>query len=57
MAFKVLHDGKHHEYRVDLPTDTLNALRLDPARGEGPIEFDWIRLLNSSGEMVREWGF
>jgi arylsulfatase A-like enzyme len=55
--FKVHHDGKYHEVRVELPVDNLNALRLDPARGAGTIEFDWIWLLNSSGEKVREWNF
>ena len=42
---------------MELPTDTLNALRLDPARGEGTMEFNWIELLNRSGEAVSNWNF
>ncbi|RKX45210.1 MAG: N-acetylgalactosamine 6-sulfate sulfatase (GALNS), partial [Verrucomicrobia bacterium] len=57
VTFKVHHDGKHHEYRVDLPTDTLNAVRLDPSRGAGTMEIDWIRILDSRGEVVRSWEF
>ena len=57
VPFQVTHDNRHHGYKVKIPVETLNALRLDPSRGEGVIEIDWIRLMNKAGENVREWDF
>lgn len=56
-AFRVHHDGLSHEYRIQLPTENLNALRIDPARGVGHIKFDWIELIDNSGRKVRRWDF
>ena len=33
VSFPVQHDGTYHEYNVTVPVETLNAVRLDPARG------------------------
>ena len=57
VAFPVTHDGKHHEYSVEIPVDTLNALRLDPSRGPGAMEIDWIRVIDDSDKTVKEWDF
>jgi len=57
VEFEVAHDGRLHEYNVDIPVQTLDAIRIDPARGEGTIEFGWIELLNTAGEVVRKWDF
>ena len=56
-TFKVNHDGAWHEYAVGIPVEDLNGLRVDPARGAGNIEIDWIRIENASGRRIREWGF
>ncbi|QHI70068.1 sulfatase [Tichowtungia aerotolerans] len=57
VSFPVHHDGAYHEYEVSIPVDMLNAVRLDPSRGPGRMEIDWIRVFNSSGEAVCEWAF
>jgi hypothetical protein len=57
VAFPVIHDGKVHEYKVAVPVETLDALRLDPSRGAGTMEIDWIRIFNDSDQMVQEWDF
>ena len=57
VEFKVTHDGRHHEYNVDIPVENLDALRLDPSRGEGTIEIDWVRIINSQGEVIKPWEF
>ena len=57
VAFPVQHDGKYHEYKVEIPVETLNALRLDPSRGSGTMEFDSIQVLDHSGKTVQEWSF
>ncbi len=57
VVFQAQHDGKPHEYSVAIPVDTLDALRLDPSRGAGTMEIDWIRIIDSSGEVIRDWDF
>lgn len=57
IPFQVTHDNRYHEYKVKIPVETLNALRLDPSRGAGTIDIDWIRILDRSGETVREWSY
>ncbi|MDF7822596.1 sulfatase [Pontiellaceae bacterium B12227] len=55
--FDVNHDGEWHEYAVEIPADTLNGLRIDPARGAGELLIQWIRLEDSKGEVLKEWEF
>lgn len=57
VSFPVHHDGAYHEYEVSIPVEMLNALRIDPSRGEGSIEIDWIRVEDKFGETVRSWEF
>ncbi len=57
VAFPVTHDGNYHEYRVNIPVETMDALRLDPSRGAGTMEIDWIRIVDRSGEVIRDWNF
>lgn len=56
-SFEVQHDGKWHEYVVEIPAASVNGLRIDPSTAEGEIRIEWIRLENRSGEVVREWTF
>ncbi|VGO12671.1 Arylsulfatase [Pontiella desulfatans] len=55
--FPVTHDGRFHELAIKLPVKTLNALRIDPSRGPGTMEFDWIRVLDHSGKILQRWEF
>ncbi len=57
VPFAAKHDGKWHSYRVKIPVSSLNGLRLDPSVGAGRIEFDWVRLEDSSGQRIHEWNF
>jgi hypothetical protein len=57
VAFPVVHDGNDHEYKVAVPVETLDALRIDPSRGAGTMTIDWIRILDHSGQTVKEWNF
>ncbi|MCF7817716.1 MAG: sulfatase [Kiritimatiellales bacterium] len=57
VGFPAESDGIWHEYRVELPTQTLNGLRIDPARGVGHIEIDWIRLEDASKTTLKVWEF
>jgi hypothetical protein len=41
---------------VKIPVTTLSALRIDPSRGPGTLEVDWIRL-EQAGSVVKEWNF
>ncbi|VGO15715.1 Arylsulfatase [Pontiella desulfatans] len=54
--FPVQHDGKWHEYEVKIPAATLSGLRIDPSRGPGTMEIDWIRL-EQAGQVVQKWNF
>jgi hypothetical protein len=54
--FPVQHDGEWHEYEVKIPVKTLSALRIDPSRGPGTMEIDWIRL-EQAGQVVQKWNF
>jgi arylsulfatase A-like enzyme len=57
-ALKVAHDGQWRDYSQNLPVQgVFTALRIDPANGPGRIEFDWIRLKNATGRIVKEWNF
>ena len=57
VTFPVTHDGLHHEYSVEIPVETLNALRLDPSRGVGTMEIDWIYLFDKKGKKLKAWDF
>jgi arylsulfatase A-like enzyme len=55
---QVMHDGQWHEYSEKLPIiGTLTALRIDPAAGQGRIEFEWIRLRGLDDAVLKEWNF
>lgn len=57
-ALKVAHDGQWRDYSQKLPVQgVFTALRIDPANRPGRIEFDWIRLKNAAGRIVKEWNF
>ena len=44
--FDVQHDSQRHEYAIDFTTKSpLQALRIDPSRGQGRIEISDIRLV------------
>jgi len=53
----VKHDREWHEVKVEIPVSSLNGLRLDPSTGAGRIGFDWIRIEDASGDVVRQWDF
>jgi len=57
IPFAFEHDGEFHEYKLEIPVETLEALRFNPSRSEGTIEVDWIRIFDKSGETVRSWDF
>jgi hypothetical protein len=55
---QVMHDSQWHEYSEKLPIlGTLTALRIDPAAGQGRIEFEWIRLRGLDDAVLKEWNF
>jgi arylsulfatase A-like enzyme len=51
------HDGQWQESRAEIPVDTLDALRIDPATGPGTIQIESVRLLDASGREVAKWQF
>ncbi|WOO43303.1 sulfatase [Rubellicoccus peritrichatus] len=52
-TFKPKHDGRWHEYTVELPfSGKLKNLRLDPSRGLGRIEIKDLKLVDASGESI-----
>jgi arylsulfatase A-like enzyme len=57
IPFSLEHDGRSHEYAVEIPVETLNGLRINPAKSTGTIEVDWIRILDNTGKAVRSWDF
>lgn len=57
ISFQVKHDGKPHVYTTEIPARMMDGLRIDPARGGGKIEINWVRLTDSSGKKVRSWEF
>jgi len=56
-VFDTRADGAWHEYDIAVPVESLNRLRLDPARGEGTILIDWIRVIDADGKKARDWEF
>ncbi|OGV70508.1 MAG: hypothetical protein A2283_08735 [Lentisphaerae bacterium RIFOXYA12_FULL_48_11] len=58
VSFGIHHDGKWHEYRVELPQKNVaGLLRMDTGTGPGEYAIEWMKLKNSSGEVIREWMF
>jgi len=56
--FDVEHDGKWHEYRVEMQLDhALHELRLDPCTAKGKLDIEWMRLETQDGDVAREWRF
>ena len=57
IPFPLEHDGRSHEYEVEIPVDTLKGLRINPTKSKGTIEVDEIRILDNTGKTVRSWEF
>ena len=57
VAFPFVHDGVFHEVSLDLPVEILKRLRFNPGRKKGLVEFDWIRIADQNGTVVRSWEF
>ena len=49
IEFRVTDDGQWHEYTFEIdPTGVLSGLRIDPSKGKGRIEIDWIKMVRGS---------
>ena len=58
VEFKVMDDGLWHEHRLELPFSTLvSALRISPASTQGVVHFEWIRLRDLQGNVIKEWDY
>ena len=56
--FSVADDGLWHEHRVNLPLgNSVKKLRISPASSQGTVHFEWIRLRDSDGRLIKEWNF
>ena len=56
--FSVADDGLWHEHRVNLPLgNSVKKLRISPASSQGTVHFEWIRLRDSDGRLIKEWDF
>ena len=56
--FSVADDGLWHEHRVNLPfANSVKKLRISPASSQGTVHFEWIRLRDSDGRLIKEWNF
>ena len=52
------HDGAWHEYEAELPVqEKLRGVRIDPGTGPGRIDIEWVRLVGSDGNLLKEWSF
>ena len=56
-TFRIKTNGVFAEHEVEIAAETLEALRFNPAKTEGSIEIDWIRILDAAGETVQAWEF
>lgn len=55
-TFKVIHNGKPHEYSIRLQSKhPAYAIRIDPATATGSIQILSFQLLNDQNEIVHEW--
>ncbi len=57
VEFTVKHDGVSHEYVVEVPDPIIGGFRIDPGSAPGRVEFDYIRIENAAGKVVKEWRF
>lgn len=57
IPFPLTHDGAWHEHKIDIPAKRLLTVRIDPSTSAGRMEIDWIRLKDSSGEIIQGWSF
>jgi len=56
VRFAVDNDGRWHEYEVILPPQEKGSrLRIDPARGEGPIAIAWIKAVDMKPLTAGKW--
>jgi hypothetical protein len=56
--FSVADDGLWHEYSVNLPfAKSVKRLRISPASSQGTVHFEWIRLRDSDGRLIKEWNY
>jgi len=56
--FSVADDGLWHEHRVNLPLgNSVKKLRISPASSQGTVHFEWIRLRDSDGRLIKEWNY
>lgn len=47
-----------NNYVVTLPEVTaLQGIRIDPGNTQGEVAFDWIRLKDGQGKLLRAWEF
>ena len=50
--------GVWNDYTIKLPeTAALRAIRIDPGTTQGEVAFDWIRLKDAQGKLIRAWEF
>lgn len=57
VSFSLKLDGRLHEYEVEIPVETLEGLRFNPAKSQGTLEIDWVRIFDDTGKVVRSWDF
>lgn len=50
-------DDSFHEYEAEIRAEALEDLRFNPAKAEGMIEVDWLRILDNTGKTVQSWEF
>ena len=58
VTFPVEHDNLWHDYSVKLPaTNTITALRWDPATAPGEIRLARLALRDADGKLTAEWRY
>ncbi len=58
LEFDMQHDDEWHEYDVAFVANApLTSIRVDPSTARGRIEIDWIRLVDSEGNVLKTWSF
>jgi hypothetical protein len=54
--FKGIHDGKWHQYKVEMPLGrTLKVLKIQPSTDKGMIELRNIELVSAGDYYIRDW--
>ncbi len=56
-SFALNGESEWQEVKTQIAETSINGLRLDPSRAAGTVEIDWIRLLDQSGTLIKEWNF